>query len=31
MKNLIVLAISTASAFSAIWLLLAVPTVHSLA
>lgn len=31
MKNLIVLAISAASALGAIWLLLVVPTVHSLA
>lgn len=31
MKNLLVLAISAASALGALWLLLAVPTVHSLA
>lgn len=31
MKNLVVLAISAASALSALWLLIAVPTVHSLA
>jgi len=31
MKNLLVLAISAASALSALWLLIAVPTVHNLA
>jgi len=30
MKNLVVLAISAASALGAIWMLIAVPTVHSL-
>lgn len=30
MKNLLVLAISAASALGALWMLLAAPTVHSL-